>query len=146
MGGFHVGSNPQQADAHGDAAQQYPADKAQVKQKQFPLVALHQLLAALQAVVLRHFGVVVHQVGRQCIRICLDNAGDNQQQRPQEGQNYHQQRGTQHAPAIYKDTERLVHQIVDYNHVADEMHKVEAETECQRTNHQQTGQWYRTRH
>ena len=49
MSCLNIGFYPQESDAEGDQAQQYPADKAEVKQEEFHLVAFHHLLAAAQA-------------------------------------------------------------------------------------------------
>ena len=86
VGRVDIGDRP---DRHGvadigDRGEDRPAEKAQIQDKALPLVAGHHLLADADAVRHGHVRVIEQQELGHAIAVKGDDAGDDEQQRPQE--------------------------------------------------------------
>ena len=71
-------------DAEGQGGQQDPADEAEVQHEGVPLVALHHPTGQGDGLGAGKLRVLLQDVGHHAIGIGLDDAGDDEQQRPQD--------------------------------------------------------------
>ena len=81
---LHIRRDPKRADAEAQGTHDDPAEEAQIQHELFPLVAVHQLAALIDAGLPAVVGVVELDIIGHGIGIHLDDAGDDEQQRPQE--------------------------------------------------------------
>ena len=74
---------PQIADTGRQRAQKRPADETELEAEQPPFVAAHELLRGFDGRHRAHAGVLIENVGRHCVAVGCDDAGDDEQQRPE---------------------------------------------------------------
>ena len=140
MGCLNIGFYPQESNAEGDQAQQYPADKAEVKQEEFHLVAFHHLLAAAQAFADGQGRLVVGDVGSEGVGIALHYTGNNEQKRPKEGKDVYQNGGSEVSAVVFEDHERLGDEVVVSCLAPHKQQECKAESEYEGAENQQAAQ------
>ena len=111
LGRLHIGPQPEEADTQRQDAKQEPADKRQVQIEQVELVPPHHRHAALYGPVELQFGTIAHHIRRHGVGIRLDEAGHDEQQRPEERVDAHQQGRAENAGVVAKAHEQLLHAV-----------------------------------
>ena len=96
-GGFHIGSDIEDfQNAKGEGTEDMPAQEGQLQHKGVPLLPLHHLLTQADGIHGIHIRIIRQDVRHHQIGIAFDNAGDQQQQAPQEGEQIRQKYGGDH--------------------------------------------------
>ena len=81
---FHIRRDPEDADTKAQRTDKIPAEKAEIKDKQFTLVTHCQPFAFIDAHLPEVIWVVCFDIKDHRIRIRFDNTGNDEQQTPQE--------------------------------------------------------------
>ena len=84
-GGFHIRSNPKRSYAEAKCANEEPADEAEVEKEKSHLVAVHHSAAFIDALLPGVCRIVVLDIEGHGIAIRLNDAGNDEKQRPKEG-------------------------------------------------------------
>ena len=86
--GLDIRRDEEKADAAGAVrGEQKPAEEGKIKQEQLGLVAVHQPLTCVHALLPRPIGVIGGEVGGQAVGVVLHDAGDEEEKRPEENEN-----------------------------------------------------------
>ena len=89
VGLLHVRHDPDRQDTQRQGAQDAPADKAQIQHKQLPFVAPGLGLAHVQRLHHAYAGIFAQVIQGEAVAVAGDNAGDDEQQRPQKDKDAH---------------------------------------------------------
>ena len=105
VGLIDIRDEPQEAYAESEDTEERPADEAEIEHEELPLVATHHHTAFVDAALGVPVGVVESEVGAHGIGICFDDAGDDQEERPQDDIDGREEAEEDRAPVVLEPKE-----------------------------------------
>ena len=118
--GFLIRTEPEGSDAQRQRTEKRPAEKAQLQTKQPPFIAAHELFGGFSCVIRAHAGILIENVGRHGIAEGSNNAGNDEQERPQknkDGRQKVQQKAVSEAVKLRKQVGNLRVLVIDQGKV-----------------------------